>query len=106
LLRFGADLCGGSSDRRKKTANQNHARTKNRSPPETEKMPVHKNEREGGESECFLSVPIFRTMPGVVKMVLRSGIRCLLTPQEIFLETKRRLACAGLNLPGLVNQHA
>jgi hypothetical protein len=47
LLRFGADLRVGGSDRRKKTANQKRARTKNRSPPETEKMPDHKKEKVG-----------------------------------------------------------
>jgi hypothetical protein len=82
-LRYGADLRVGGSDRRKKTANQNRPRIKNRSPPETEKMPDHKK-KEGGESEMLLIGSIFRALPCVVKTLLHSGIPCLLTKQQIF----------------------
>jgi hypothetical protein len=57
-------------------------------------MPDHRKEKEGVKVND-LSIPIFRTMPGVVKMRLRSGIPCLLTPQEIFLKTRRRRLAPG-----------
>ncbi len=105
LLRYGADLRVGDSDRRKKTANQNRARIKNRSPPETEKMPDHKK-KEGGESEMLLIGSNFSYIALRSQDAVTLWNPLLAHEGADLSKDRTKAACAWLNLPTLISQHA